>query len=72
MNTVLASVVLELATHCALTSATNCNHMLSVGVATSLCSLLSLPDTRVLFLGVELVWNLLEHGSQLQVTLYSA
>ncbi|XP_032242668.2 cilia- and flagella-associated protein 69 isoform X2 [Nematostella vectensis] len=47
-------------------SALNCDDMLSVSCAGLICSSLNLPDPsgRLVFLSVEILWNLLEQGSK--------
>ncbi|EDO44742.1 predicted protein [Nematostella vectensis] len=47
-------------------SALNCDDMLSVSGAGLICSSLNLPDPsgRLVFLSVEILWNLLEQGSK--------
>lgn len=49
--------------------AVNSNNILSVGGASLVCEYLSTGDNKVVFLAVEVLWNLLEEGSQIQVHL---
>ena len=46
---------------------TNCDHILSANGGVAITELLMSTDDKVVFLSIEVLWNLLEKGSYLQV-----
>ncbi|CAI8001807.1 Cilia- and flagella-associated protein 69 [Geodia barretti] len=48
-------------------SGTNCNHILAAKACGAICSTISDTSTEIALVGLEVLWNILEHGPQLQV-----
>ncbi len=46
---------------------TNCDHILSVNGGEMLTKLLTATDNKIVMVSIEILWNLLEKGSRLQV-----